>query len=103
MIETSETRILAHMNISLMGMLSREIGELDDIKWASVPKALAAIHKHRDLVLGVKVRLTRGLNCSESAGIKPLYLAREAADAAGLPIMVHPQLSWRNRSIRSWR
>ena len=59
-----------------------------------MPKALAAIEKHRDLVLGVKVRLTRGLNCSESAGIKPLYLAREAADAAGLPIMVHPQLSW---------
>jgi dihydroorotase len=93
-IEASETRILAHVNISSMGMLSREVGELDDIKWASVPKALAAIHKHRDLVLGVKVRLTRGLNCSESAGIKPLYLAREAADAAGLPIMVHPQLSW---------
>jgi dihydroorotase len=75
-------------------MISREVGELDDIKWASVPKALAAIEKHRDLVLGVKVRLTRELNCSESAGIKPLYLAREAADAAGLPIMVHPQDSW---------
>ena len=31
-IETSETRILAHMNISSMGMISRQIGELDDIK-----------------------------------------------------------------------
>lgn len=93
-IEASETRILAHVNISSMGMISREVGELDDIKWASVPKALAAIEKHRDLVLGVKVRLTRGLNCSEATGIRPLYLAREAADAAGLPIMVHPQDSW---------
>jgi dihydroorotase len=75
-------------------MISREVGELDDIKWASVPKALAAIEKHRDVVLGVKVRLTRYLNCSEVAGIKPLYLAREAADAAGLPLMIHPQDSW---------
>jgi dihydroorotase len=93
-IEASDTRILAHVNISSMGMISREVGELDDIKWASVPKALAAIEKHRDVVLGVKVRLTRHLNCSESAGIRPLFLAREAADAAGLPLMIHPQDSW---------
>lgn len=93
-IETSATRILAHVNISSMGMISREVGELDDIKWASVPKALATIEKHRDVVLGVKVRLSRHLNCSESAGIRPLFLAREAADAAGLPLMIHPQDSW---------
>lgn len=93
-IEASETRILAHMNISSMGMISRQIGELDDIKWASVPRALAAIEKHRDLVLGVKVRLTREALVGKAAGLKPLFLAREAADAAGLPIMVHPQNSW---------
>lgn len=93
-IEASETRILAHMNISGMGMISREIGELDDIKWASVPLALAAIEQHRDLVLGVKVRLTRESLVGKAAGLKPLFLAREAADAAGLPIMVHPQNSW---------
>jgi dihydroorotase len=93
-IEASATRILAHVNISSMGMISREVGELDDIKWASVPKALATIEKHRDVVLGVKVRLSRYLNCSEAAGLKPLFLAREAADAAGLPLMIHPQDSW---------
>jgi dihydroorotase len=93
-IEASETRIYAHMNISSMGMISLEVGELDDIKWASVPKALAAIERHRDLVLGVKVRLTRNAIVGRDAGLKPLYLAREAADAAGLPIMVHPQDSW---------
>jgi dihydroorotase len=93
-IETSATRILAHLNISSMGMLSLEVGELDDIKWANIPKALATVEQHRDLILGIKVRLTRDLNCSESAGIRPLYLAREAADAAGLPLMIHPQDSW---------
>jgi dihydroorotase len=93
-IEASDTRIFAQLNISSMGMLSQDVGELDDIKWANVPKALAMIEQNRDLILGVKVRLTRFLNVGKDAGLKPLFLAREAADAAGLPIMVHPQESW---------
>jgi len=93
-IEASATRILAHLNISSMGMLSQEVGELDSIKWASVPKALATIERNRDVILGVKVRLTREELVGAEAGLKPLFLAREAADAAGLPIMVHPQNSW---------
>src|SRR6476469_5005697 len=59
-IEASATRVLAHLNISSMGMISQEVGELDSIKWANVPKALAMIERNRDLILGVKVRLTRG-------------------------------------------
>ncbi len=46
------------------------------------------------MILGVKVRLTRQSIVSEAAGIRPLHLAREAADAVGLPIMVHPQDAW---------
>jgi dihydroorotase len=90
-IEASATRIFAQLNISAMGMLSSTIGELDDLKWASVPRALETIEKHRDVILGVKVRLTRGQCVGDSAGLTPLFRAREAADAAGLPIMVHPQ------------
>jgi dihydroorotase len=93
-IEASETRIFATLNISSQGMLSREIGELDEIKWASVPKALQTIEANRDLILGVKVRLTRDSIVGQSAGLQPLYRAREAADAAHLPIMVHPQNAW---------
>ena len=93
-IEVSATRIYAHLNISSQGMLSPVIGELDELKWASVPRALEMIEKHRDLILGVKVRLTRDSIVGESAGLQPLYRAREAADAAGLPIMVHPQNAW---------
>jgi dihydroorotase len=93
-IEASETRIFATLNISSQGMLSREIGELDDIQWANVSKALQCIEANRDLILGVKVRLTRDSIVSENAGLQPLYRAREAADAAGLPIMVHPQNAW---------
>jgi len=93
-IEVSATRIYALLNISAQGMLEQEIGELVDINWANVPKALQMIEKHRDLILGVKVRLTRDSIVGESAGLLPLYRAREAADAAGLPMMVHPSGAW---------
>jgi dihydroorotase len=93
-IDVSATRLFAQLNISSQGMLTREIGELHEIKYANVQKAIAMIEQHRDVILGVKVRLTRQSLVGEAAGIRPLHLAREAADAARLPIMVHPQEAW---------
>jgi dihydroorotase len=93
-IGASATRILAHVNISTMGMISRNIGELADIRWADVRRAVETIERHRDVVLGVKVRLTRDELVGRDAGLRPLHLAREAADAAGVALMVHPQRAW---------
>ena len=90
-IDVSATDILAYLNIASTGMLSPEVGELMDINHADVGKACKVIERHRDRILGVKVRLTRDLIVSEGSGFEPLHRAREAADAAGLPIMVHPQ------------
>ena len=95
-IDVSETRILAQMNISSQGMLTAEIGEFEIPEYADVDKACRMIERHRDVVLGVKVRLTRNTIVSERSGMLPLHRAREAADAAGLPIMVHPQDAWCN-------
>ena len=93
-IEVSGTRILAQLNISSQGMLTVEIGEFEIPEYANVDKACQMIEKHRDVILGVKVRLTKNLIVSEKSGMSPLHRAREAADAAGLPIMVHPQDAW---------
>lgn len=93
-IDVSETRILAQMNVSSQGMLTEEIGEFEIPEYADVDKACRMIERHRDVVLGVKVRLTRNTIVSERSGMLPLHRAREAADAAGLPIMVHPQDAW---------
>jgi dihydroorotase len=93
-IDVAATRLFARLNISSQGMLTAAVGELDDLRYASVPKAIATIEQHRDVILGVKVRLTRRQIVSRDAGMKPLYLAREAADAVRLPIMVHPQEAW---------
>jgi len=93
-IDASATRLFAHLNISAQGMLDADIGELLDIRFARVDRALQTIEANRDVILGVKVRLTKHALVSEEAGIRPLHLCREAADAAGLPIMVHPQDAW---------
>jgi dihydroorotase len=93
-IDVSETRIFARLNISSQGMLTREIGELQIPEYANVGKACEMIEEHRDVILGVKVRLTRNSIVSEEVGMLPLYRAREAADAVGLPLMVHPQGAW---------
>lgn len=92
-IEASATRLFAFVNISGIGMVS-EVGELQDLRHASVTRAVETVEANRDVVLGVKVRLTRDFIVSEEAGLRPLFLAREAADAAGVPIMVHPQGAW---------
>lgn len=93
-IEVSETRILAQLNISTQGMLTPDIGEFELPEYANVERTLAMIERHRDLILGVKVRLTKDSIVSARSGLAPLHRAREAADVAGLPIMVHPQAAW---------
>lgn len=92
-IDVSDTRILATLNISSQGMLSRHVGELELLEYADVDSCCQMIDANRDLILGVKVRLTRGI-VSQRCGLEPLHRARAAADAAGLPIMVHPNMAW---------
>jgi dihydroorotase len=94
-IESSATRVLAFLNISSQGMVSKEVGELSNMEYANVDKAVAIIRQHHDVILGIKVRLTpKHSGISKKGGIHPLYRAREVADAVGLPIMVHPQDAW---------
>ena len=93
-IEVSATRIRAYLNISSQGMLSKGVGEFALPEYADVDAACKMIEANRDFILGVKVRLTKNAIVSEAAGMTPLHRARDAADAAGLPIMVHPQDAW---------
>ena len=88
-IDVSDTRLFALLNISGMGMVSPDVGELLDIRWADPAAAIRVCEKHRDVILGVKLRMTRTL--AGDNGLRALKNAREAADAVGLPVMVHPQ------------
>jgi dihydroorotase len=96
-IERSRTQILAFLNIAAQGMISRLVGELEDIRWASPQQAVACARENPDLIVGIKVRLGYQMTGNDPA--PALRLAREAADALGLPLMVHvidmrPGLGW---------
>lgn len=86
-IDVSQTRILAYLNLSAMGMLSEYAGELEDLRYADTKAALRTIDANRDRILGIKVRLEPAMMGAN--GHAALRLARETSDAAGLPLMIH--------------
>ncbi len=90
-INVADTRVFALLNISVVGQstLSSDNpwGELLDLRYANPKLAAKTIERNRDVILGMKVRLTR--NIAGDHDLKALSLAREAADAVNLPLMVH--------------
>src|SRR6516165_3310971 len=72
------------VNISRSGNTS---GELMDINRADVALARGAIARHRDVVIGLKARLTRDI--AGSNDLEGLRRAQEAAAPFGLPVMIH--------------
>ncbi|MDX6563135.1 MAG: dihydroorotase [Gaiellales bacterium] len=86
-VEQARTRIYAYLHIAVEGMISRLVGELEDIRWASVEQCVRVAEANRDVVVGVKLRAGH-----QMVGPDPrpaVGLALEAADALGLPLMVH--------------
>ncbi len=93
-IEASETRLYAMLNISRIGLvtgaeLDPPVGELDDLRHLNVPAAVQCIQENRDKILGIKIRLSENLAAGGENEMPALLLAREAAEATGLPIMIH--------------
>jgi dihydroorotase len=86
-IDVSATRIVPFLNIGATGMVSPAVGELEEVRHIDRAAALRTIEAHRDLIRGIKVRLSRDL-VGANARVA-LKTAREAGEAAGLPIMIH--------------
>jgi dihydroorotase len=91
MMNNFDTRVYALLNISVVGQstLSDDSpwGELMDLRMANAKLTIRTIEQNRDKVLGVKIRLSRGM--SGENDIPALRIAREAADAVKLPLMIH--------------
>ena len=90
-IDVSATRIKAFLHVSSQGMLSADIGELTDLRFADVNRAVRMCEEHRDDIVGVKIRMTT--NLVGENGKEGLKRAREVCDATGLPLMIHPNAS----------
>ena len=86
-IEVVETGVTAFLNISSLGMISPLDNELEDLKHASPERAIGVCERNRDVIQGIKVRLTRSIVGDN--GLEPLRLAARAAEALGMPLMVH--------------
>jgi dihydroorotase len=96
-IEPARTQILAFLHIAVQGMITNLLGELADLRWASVAQAVDRAREHPDVIIGIKVRL--GYQMVGDDPGPAMRLARQAADTLGLPLMVHvidmrPPISW---------
>ena len=72
------------INIGRAGILPD--GDTMDLRLADVGAATDAVSRHLDVVLGVKVRLTRGVAADD---VEVLRRAQEVASSFGLPVMSH--------------
>lgn len=90
-IEPSEPRILAYLHVSFAGIYAFSkrimVGESADMRLMSPADAVAVANSHRDVVVGIKVRV--GRNASGSSGVAPLDIALQVAEELGLPLMAH--------------
>jgi dihydroorotase len=74
------------VNIARTGIVAPG-GELHDINAANVGLAQGAIARHRDVVVGVKARLSG--NVAGANDLEALRRAQEAAAPFNLPVMIH--------------
>ena len=90
-IETSPVRILPFLNVSFPGIFAFSktvmVGESADMRLLDAREAVRVAREHKDLVLGVKVRV--GKSASGDSGIMPLDIALDVAEETGLPLMAH--------------
>lgn len=87
-IDISATRIKAFLHISSQGQLNRDIGELTDLRYADVDRAVAMCERYKEDIVGIKIRMSR--NLVDGDGRESLKRARAVCEATGLPLMLHP-------------
>lgn len=86
-LQTAETRIYSLLNISAMGMIAKEVGELEELRWAIVEDAVATGLNNPDYVVGIKARLSRQIAGEQD--VEALNRAIEAAAAINGFVMIH--------------
>ncbi|HUK35260.1 MAG TPA: amidohydrolase/deacetylase family metallohydrolase [Vicinamibacterales bacterium] len=85
-IDTSPLRIYAMLNIAIIGNYGNEL--YLNMSLINARSAIRLINEQRDRIVAVKVRIN-GIHDELATDVEVLKRAREAADATGLPIMMH--------------
>jgi dihydroorotase len=99
-IERNKTRLLAFLHISCSGLsfggLGGDIsvpGELDSLKLVNVARCVECVELNRDVIVGVKVRLSASIGDDGRNEAEAYRRALKAARAVQLPLMVHHVMS----------
>jgi dihydroorotase len=91
-VPTYRTRVYAFLHISATGLtINRVMPELANIDFAQVEEATRAVAENPGFVLGIKVRIAHGATGrdNQANAREALRRARQAADLAGVRLMVH--------------
>src|SRR5215469_8522516 len=94
-IDISLTRVVAMLNLSAIGMAhdsgfgAEVVGELEEIGWANVARAIEVAQAYADVITGIKIRLGKELVGPDPEHTREvLRRARIVADTIGKPVMV---------------
>ena len=98
-VERFRTRVLAFLNIARAGLavgaatLKEAPGELESPKFIDADECATCVEDNRDILIGVKVRLSASI--ADNGANEPLAYeaSREAAKTTATPLMVHHTLS----------
>ena len=87
-IEASRTRIRALVHICTAGLITT-LGELRDPRYLDIDGTVRAIDENRDIAPGVKIRYSENIVGAGAQARAALDAAVEAAEQAGVWLMVH--------------
>jgi dihydroorotase len=83
----AETRVLAFLHIAAIGLAHLAIGEHSFLDYSDPDLAAGVAREHRDVIVGIKVR--EQIEVVGGHGLEPLRRGLSAAEAAGVPVIVH--------------
>lgn len=89
-IERASTRIRALLHVVSIGMVAGStpnMGELEDLRYCVPKLAVETAREHRGLIVGFKIRFSK--QYTDANDYEGMKRARQAADEAGLPLMIH--------------
>ena len=89
MIDRAETQILSLVNLSCIGLVGSNLGELLDRRYADPAGVVETIREHSDIAVGVKIRASEYIIGAGQQGWDNLNDAISAAREAGVWLMVH--------------
>ena len=88
-IDRAETQILSLVNLSCIGLVAADVGELLDRRYADPDGVVETIREHSDVAVGVKIRAGKHIIGDGQQGWDNLNDAIRAARDAGVWLMVH--------------